>query len=82
VFYLRDKEQREVDFVVTVNRRVESLIEVKTSDTAVSSSLKYYTARLRPRESIQLVLRLDRPQEKSGSKVLPLGPWLESLPFE
>ncbi len=82
VYYLRDKEQREVDFVVTVNRRVDSLIEVKASDAAVSNSLKYYTERLHPRESLQLVLNLDRPQEKAGIKVLPLGGWLESLSFQ
>jgi predicted AAA+ superfamily ATPase len=82
VYYLRDKEQREVDFVVTVNRRVDSLIEVKASDAALSNSLKYYTGKLHPRESIQLVLNLDRPQEKTGIKVLPLGGWLESLSFQ
>ncbi len=82
VYYLRDKEQREVDFVVTVNRRVDSLIEVKASDAALSNSLKYYTGKLHPRESLQLVLNLDRPQEKTGIKVLPLGGWLESLSFQ
>lgn len=81
VFYLRDKEQREIDFIVTVNRKVDLLIEVKASDTAISTSLKYYTEKLRPRESIQLVLNLDRAQEKAGSKILPLGAWLDALPF-
>ncbi len=79
VFYLRDKEQREVDFVVTLNRRVHWLIEVKASDTAVSSSLKYYSEKLRPRESLQLVLDLNRAQEKTGVKILPLGKWLQDL---
>jgi uncharacterized protein len=77
--YLRDKEGREVDFVVTLNRRVHWLIEVKTSETEVGTGLRYYTQRLRPKESLQLVLRLDRPQEKGGVKLLPLAPWLESL---
>jgi hypothetical protein len=44
-------------------------------------SLKYYTQKLRSKESLQLVLRLDRSREKSGIKVLPFGEWLESLPF-
>lgn len=81
VFYLRDKEGREVDFVVTLNRRVHWLIEVKTSDDEISKSLQYYTAKLRPAQSLQLVLNLNRPMEKSGIKVSPLGSWLESLPF-
>ena len=81
LFYLRDKEGREVDFVVTRNRSVHWLIEVKASDEAVSTSLRYYVQKLRPKESLQLVLNLERPQEKSGVKIVPLGKWLESLPL-
>ena len=81
LFYLRDKEGREVDFVVTRNRRVNWLIEVKASDGDVSTALRYYTQKLKPMESLQLVLNLERPQEKSGIKLLPLGKWLDALPF-
>ena len=79
LFYLRDKEKREVDFVVTLNQRVHWLIEVKKSDDAIGNGLKYYTRRLKPKESIQLVLHLDRAREKSGIKILPLGEWLDAL---
>ncbi|MGH8137365.1 MAG: ATP-binding protein [Steroidobacteraceae bacterium] len=82
LLYLRDKEGREVDFVVTRNRRVHWLIEVKASDGDLSTALRYYTGKLQPRESLQLVLNLDRAREKSGIKVVPLGRWLEALPFE
>src|SRR5690606_24491593 len=51
LYYLRDKEGREVDFVVTLNRKVRWLIEVKTSDDDVSAGLKYYATKLRPEES-------------------------------
>lgn len=81
LYYLRDKEGREVDFVVTLNRRVHWLIEVKTSASDIGTSLRYYTKKLRPKESVQLVLHLDRPREQSGIKVVPLGKWLEELPF-
>ncbi len=64
------------------NRRVQWLIEVKVSDGAVSPSLAYYARRLNPDESLQLVLNLERAEERSGIKVLPLGRWLEALPFE
>ena len=80
LLYLRDKEGREVDFVVTRNRRVHWLIEVKSSDDAIGTSLNYYTRKLKPTASIQLVLNLRRSREKSGIKVLPLGKWLEMLP--
>jgi hypothetical protein len=82
LYYLRDKEDREVDFVVTRNRRVHWLIEVKSSDADLSRALKYYTEKLKPVESIQLVRNLDRPLEISGSKILPLGKWLEDLSFD
>ena len=82
LYYLRDKEGREVDFVVTRNRRVQWLIEVKTSDGAIGSALNYYSRKLRPKESLQLVLDLERAQEKFGIKIVPLGKWLEALPFE
>jgi predicted AAA+ superfamily ATPase len=81
IFYLRDKESREVDFVVTFNRRVHWLIEVKASDENPGTGIRYYTEKLQPHESLQLVLNLDRAQEKSGIKILPLGKWLEALPF-
>jgi predicted AAA+ superfamily ATPase len=80
LFYLRDKEGREVDFVVTRNRRVHWLIEVKASDSDVSSSLRYYAQKLRPQASFQLVLNLDRTREILGIKIVSLGPWLEALP--
>jgi hypothetical protein len=37
--------------------------------------------KLRPHESLQLVLNLDRAQEKAGLKILPMRKWLEELPF-
>ncbi len=80
--YLRDKENREVDFVVTLNRRVEWLIEVKASDDAVSPGLRYYAPRLQPKQTLQLLLNLPRQQEKSGVRLLPLAAWLDALPFD
>lgn len=82
LYYLRDKEGREVDFVVTRDRRVQWLIEVKTSHDTIGGALKYYSQKLRPKDSLQLVLDLERSQEKSGIKTLPLAKWLEALPFE
>jgi hypothetical protein len=54
---------------------------VKASDDDVSTGLQYYTRKLKPQQSFQLVRELDRAREKSGVKVVPLAAWLESLPF-
>ena len=80
--YLRDKERREVDFVLTRKRRVHTLIEVKAADDSVAGGLKYYAAKLKPTSTVQLVQRLNRPQEKSGIQILPAAPWLERLSGE
>ncbi len=77
--YLRDREKREVDFVVTLNRRVLWLIEVKSGDDTISSSLRHFNERLKPQESLQLVHQLTRRQEKNGIHIEPLGAWLQRL---
>jgi predicted AAA+ superfamily ATPase len=59
--YIRDKEGREVDFVTKINDEIVDLIEVKKSDTTVTSSLKYYSKKLKPKQTIQLVGDLKRP---------------------
>jgi predicted AAA+ superfamily ATPase len=58
--YIRDKEGREVDFVTVINGTITDLIEVKTSDSTISSHLKYYTKKLKPQRAIQLVAELKR----------------------
>ncbi len=82
LYYLRDKDGHEVDFLVTLNRKVHWLIEVKTSGESPAAGLRYYAPKLQPRESLQLVLNLDRPREQSGTKILPLAKWLEELPLQ
>ncbi len=53
--YVRDKEKREVDFLMTENRRPYLLVETKHSDQALSPALNYFHQRLKPKYSIQLV---------------------------
>lgn len=76
LFYLRDKQKREVDFVLVKNRKIEKLIEVKSSGDEINLGLKYYHERLKPKESLLLVLNLSRPLEKSGIKIKPLAEWI------
>lgn len=56
--YLRDKEKREVDFVILKDGHVEELIEAKFSDEKISTSLAYYTSRLKPTKSTQIVMHI------------------------
>ena len=67
--YIRDKEKREVDFLTVVNGEIEDLIEVKSSDTTVSTALKYYTEKLKPKRAVQLVGDLKRGFDKDNIQV-------------
>lgn len=78
--YFRDREGREVDFVVSEGKRVLWLIEVKTEDSELHRPLAYLHERLSPVESIQLVRKLERRREVNGVKIVPLAEWLGKLP--
>lgn len=68
--FIRDKEGREVDFAITKDRKLESLIEVKWSDDQVSKNLIYYSEKLNPLKSLQLVANLKREYRKNKLHVL------------
>lgn len=67
--YIRDKEKREIDFAIVRDKKLEELIEVKLSDTAISKNLLYYSERLKPEKSTQIVLDKIRPFTKNGIRV-------------
>ena len=56
--YIRDKESREVDFVILKEGMIEELIEVKFSDDRLSRHLKYYAEKLNPKKATQIVANL------------------------
>lgn len=62
--FVRDKEKREVDFAVILNKKVHELIEVKWSDHEISSHLHYFAERLRPQKITQIVAKLKKPFKK------------------
>ncbi len=68
--YIRDKEGREVDFVIMKEGILEELIEVKLSDEKTSPSLQYYANKLNPKRAIQIVKNLRRPYEKNRLSVI------------
>lgn len=43
LFYLRDREKREVDFLTVTDGKPEYMIEVKSSESDLSSSLRYFS---------------------------------------
>jgi hypothetical protein len=68
--YVRDKERREVDFLVTERRRPYLLLETKLSDDEPSPALRYFRQRLRPAHAVQLVRHGDM-RKSDGILVVP-----------
>lgn len=55
LFYIRDKDGREVDFCVVIDGKVAELIEAKLNDSNISKSLVYFSERLNPLKSTQVL---------------------------
>ena len=77
--YLRDKEKREVDFAVVEDDKIRLLVEVKESDTALSSHLRYFSDRLFVTRAVQAVRNTDREFNHAGIKVSSAASFLAEL---
>lgn len=80
--YIRDKDGREVDFVTVIDGEVIDLIEVKQSDSTVSSSLLYYSKLLKPKNTVQLVANLKNSFHKKEVLVTNLIEYFKNPPWE
>lgn len=70
--YLRDKDRREVDFVVVRDGRPWFLVEAKHADDALSPALGRFQAQLGAPHAFQVVLEL--PFERADAFERPRGP--------
>ncbi len=76
--YVRDKEKREVDFLLTLARRPFLLVETKLADGDPSPALEYFAARMKPQRAVQLV-RHGRLRRGQTTVVLPASRLLAAL---
>lgn len=60
--YLRDKQKREVDFLVVRDRKPWFLVEVKLTDTSLSPSLAHFQTQTQALHAFQLVMNLPYEQ--------------------
>lgn len=79
--FIRDREKREVDFVVLENGKPWMLVECKTGETDPHKSLIYYTEKLNPKFTFQLVYKkdFDRFYEKNNIRVINYEKFLSGL---
>jgi uncharacterized protein len=67
--YLRDKEKREVDFLLLVDDNPVFLVEAKVGDDSFSPPLFRYHNYFPSAEAVQIVLNLRKPKEKNRVKM-------------
>ncbi len=68
--YIRDREKREVDFVILKDRHVDEIIEAKWADQTFSSSLYYFAEKLKPKRATQIVGKLKNSQSHGAVKMI------------
>lgn len=76
--YLRTKEQKEVDFALVHDEKVEKIIEVKQANGAISPHLRYFHEKY-DLPAIQLVKELKRERIDNGIEVLKGLHFLKTL---
>ncbi len=81
LFFVRDKEGREVDFLVVRDKRPFWLVECKSADTQPSPALQHFAAKLPGVRAYQLVTKpgYDRVYAQTGLRVLDYERFLAGL---
>lgn len=72
LWFIRDKEKREVDFLISKDKKPWFLVEVKLSSKGgVSKSLSYFHNILNTQHAFQVVLNMDYIQADCFKKTMP-----------
>ncbi|MDD2773713.1 MAG: DUF4143 domain-containing protein, partial [Elusimicrobiales bacterium] len=77
--FLRDRDQRETDFLVSVDNKPWFAVETKTAAKSVSGPLKYFSEKLSVPFSYQVVKEQGVDYIKSGIRVISAEKFLTGL---
>jgi uncharacterized protein len=77
--YIKTKEGKEIDFLLSKKGQPTHLIEVKASDNSPSSSLTALAKKLPEASALQLVQNLRHDQQKGAIAIVSAGKWLTQL---
>ncbi|MBN2444108.1 MAG: ATP-binding protein [Spirochaetales bacterium] len=83
LYYLRNKDGKEIDFAVAVNGRINVMIEVKKSDDTLSRHFSTFEKYFPDAKKIQLVEQL--PREKTypgGAEIRQIVKWLPDIDLD
>ena len=78
--YLRDASKREVDFLVTIDKKPWFAVECKTASRVVNPALNYFAERLKIPYLYQLTLEEGDDTLDGNVRVMPASRFLGALP--
>ena len=79
--FIRDKEKREVDFLILIDNIPKLLIEVKSKDDNFSPHLFRFQKILNVPEALQVVYKLKHKKSKENIRMIPINEFLNDLSF-
>lgn len=79
LFFLRDIERKEVDFLVTFDKKPWFAVEVKKSDSALSKELRYFAKKLDIPYAFQIVGSEHIDHYKEGIRIMSVEKFLAAL---
>lgn len=79
LYYIRDVEKREVDFLVTINEKPWFAVESKLSDETVSPALLYFGQKLQIPHLYQIVLNGKKDFLSGKVRIIPASKFLSHL---
>jgi uncharacterized protein len=78
--FIRDKEKREVDFLLTLNGKPQLLVETKLSQLQPSAALQYFANKLGGVPKMMVVANASNPGTSAGARILPASVFLSEIP--
>lgn len=79
LYFLRDVDKREVDFLVTIGGKPWFAVEVKLNDSALSPHILYFKERLSIPFVYQVVKKSGVDKLEKGTRILSAGKFLSGL---
>jgi predicted AAA+ superfamily ATPase len=79
LYFLRDVDKREVDFLVTIGGKPWFAVEVKLNDTSLSPHLLYFKERLSIPHVYQVVKKTAVDRIEKGTRLISAGKFLSGL---
>ena len=79
--YIRNRDGKEVDFLVAIENKPVMMIEVKWKNDKLAPALRYFHERSSEIKALQIVYQTDRSKNYDDIRVEPAVQFLEQLPI-